>query len=245
MALCITRRTSRIGIPFYCAAIASIFLIINFAPLGNSIHVYRYTYPILFAAEIGLIGLSLQEQGTKLLKIICVTILLVIAVTQSKNIVNELSNNLKVIRVSITPQPFVEKEILTQYKQAQNIIPEGEPILVMANYPHVFNFTRNKIYLIDLPGTCSPDPGMPMVRDSHLFNNYLRSQGISYIIHNDFNKAFTYCNRKFWNNELVNGEVLVKFMAANFISTMNNLEALDESGYTIGEYGILRVLRIH
>lgn len=76
---------------------------------------------------------------------------------------------------------FVSDEEREQYAKMQQSIPKGESLLAVRVFkPFLLNFNRNKIFLINQPGT-SPPPGMPFYEGSQALADYLKSKSIRYI----------------------------------------------------------------
>lgn len=67
-----------------------------------------------------------------------------------------------------------------RYRALQDTIPPGAPMIVMMDHPYLFDFGRNPIEVIDLPGQVSPAPGMPFDSDAALVA-YLTAQGFRYL----------------------------------------------------------------
>ncbi len=65
---------------------------------------------------------------------------------------------------------------------AQESIPQRAKILVMVDTPAAFDYTRNSIDHLDLPGYASPSPGMPWESNSVALGQYLQAQGYGYVI---------------------------------------------------------------
>jgi hypothetical protein len=68
----------------------------------------------------------------------------------------------------------------TNYKTLQKSIPAGAPMLVMLEEPFWLDFRRNPIDIVDLPGSVSPPPGMPL-DDNEKLVQYLAAQGYRYL----------------------------------------------------------------
>jgi len=244
IVLCITRRTAQIGIPFYISAIVMSLLTKHVNPLGSPIHDFRYSFPMLFAAELGLIGLTLQPQFKRSMRIICIAVVLVIAAANAKMIARGLYINLHGIATAASAHPFVAKQTVEEYRQAQQVIPQGERILVMTYYPHLFDYSRNKVELIDIPGACSPDPGMPMFSNETELKNYLLKQGIKYIIHDNFDIAPGFYSRARIQDTEKRKDAQDRILSKHIDYVMNSFDSMGRTGYIIGRYGSLIVLHI-
>ena len=63
----------------------------------------------------------------------------------------------------------------------QSAVPPSETVLASMDFPFLFDFRRNTVFLIDLPGSASLAPGMPFFQGSHALATYLTSHGIRYV----------------------------------------------------------------
>jgi hypothetical protein len=66
------------------------------------------------------------------------------------------------------------------YRKLQATIPAGASLLVMVDEAFWFDFKRNHIKIIDIPGAVSPPPGMPL-GDDESFVRYVNAQGYRYV----------------------------------------------------------------
>ena len=71
----------------------------------------------------------------------------------------------------------------------QASIPAGEPMLAYLDVPFWLDFQRNPIYVVDHPAMVSPPPGMPSFKGAHALDQYLREQGIRYVLFSYKNEA--------------------------------------------------------
>lgn len=72
-------------------------------------------------------------------------------------------------------------EVVGRYAHAQSVVPENASILVMVDEPYNFNYARNRIYNLDVPGALSPPPGLPFFGPVAEWKQYFATQGIRYI----------------------------------------------------------------
>ncbi len=78
-------------------------------------------------------------------------------------------------------------------KQMQAAVPEGAAILVHLATPFLLDYTRNIIYVCDLPGGVSPPPGLPVNGNREEIAGYLRARKIRYVAYSYANEAgFSY-----------------------------------------------------
>jgi hypothetical protein len=79
---------------------------------------------------------------------------------------------------------FFPDDWIAKYKKAQETVPEGAKILSLDTSTAAYDFGRNTIYYMSLPGACSPPPGMPYFTGPGSIANYLLSQGVRYVAYN-------------------------------------------------------------
>ena len=84
---------------------------------------------------------------------------------------------------------FVPQVEFEQYKALQSSVPAGEIILARLDRNFLFDFNRNQVYIIDIPGGASPPPGMPSFVGSEKLAQYLAAKGIKYVAYSYGNEA--------------------------------------------------------
>lgn len=67
------------------------------------------------------------------------------------------------------------------YQKMQESVPKDSMVLARLEKPFLLDFTRNTIYIIDMPGAASLPPGMPFFKGSEALAGYLLSQNIRYV----------------------------------------------------------------
>ena len=66
---------------------------------------------------------------------------------------------------------------------AQATMAAGAAALLRTDMPFLFDFTRNRLYVSDLPGSAGPPPGFPWRSDDAAIVTYLRASGIRYLVY--------------------------------------------------------------
>lgn len=84
---------------------------------------------------------------------------------------------------------FALQAELAQYKALQLSIPAGESILSRLDRNFLFDFNRNQVYIIDIPGGASLPPGMPSFLGSEKLAQYFVTKGIKYVAYSYGNEA--------------------------------------------------------
>lgn len=71
----------------------------------------------------------------------------------------------------------------TIYQDLQNTIPIKATALVVVDEPYRFDFSRNRLFVADIPGTTGFKPGVPFQGNSLDLANYLLANQIRYVVH--------------------------------------------------------------
>lgn len=168
--------------------------------------VYRYVFPFIVAAIILLlanfVGKSSSFQGRLTSWKYEQIALLVVAIIFGAGMLdffNGIKGNLKIvygrllgnqtssfndffddIQSSGGSSTFTARE-KSGYQKMQEATPAGEILLARLEKPFLLDFTRNPVYIIDLPGGASLPPGLPYFKGSEALAEYLLSKNIRYV----------------------------------------------------------------
>ncbi|MBI2585399.1 MAG: hypothetical protein HYW28_05930 [Rhodospirillales bacterium] len=83
-------------------------------------------------------------------------------------------------------QAILTAENRAAYARVQAAVPAGKKLLVLVNHPFAFDYQRNVIVNVDVPGAVSPDPGMPFFQGPGALKAYLKGQSIRAVAFRDF-----------------------------------------------------------
>lgn len=67
--------------------------------------------------------------------------------------------------------------------KAQGAVPEKEKIVAHVDSSYLLNFARNPVLIVDIPGTISPPPYLPLYQGPKKVKEYLLGQGIRYVMY--------------------------------------------------------------
>lgn len=80
-------------------------------------------------------------------------------------------------------RPSFVGAIQKPYHDLQAALPPGASVIVAVDTPYLFDFRRQAITLLDMPGSASPPPGLPLFRGPEALLDFLRGQGFDYVIY--------------------------------------------------------------
>jgi hypothetical protein len=69
-----------------------------------------------------------------------------------------------------------------QVDEIQKLLPRNSRVLLRTSFNFLFDFTGNDYQIADYPGAASPPPGLPNFGTKLAMENYLRSQGVEFVI---------------------------------------------------------------
>jgi hypothetical protein len=125
----------------------------------------------------------------------------------------------------------------------QSKIPAGERMLVMLDDAYWFDFKRNRIDLIDLPGAASPPPGMPLDDDERLVS-YLADQGYRYLAFVRSTSSKSLYRRDHWTKirNSAKAEEIWRRSAPYYLDTFDRLDGLAKSRRVLYDDGSMVAL---
>jgi hypothetical protein len=112
-----------------------------------------------------------------------------------------------------------------EYQAAQQAIPAGEGILAMVEKPFWFDFGRNNIDLVDVPGAASPPPGAPYLEGPEKLRRYLLQRKIRYVVYIRFEIAQDLYRRDQWVSMSGPGTGFFQTLARYSLAAMDSIEA--------------------
>jgi hypothetical protein len=91
------------------------------------------------------------------------------------------------------------------YRAAQEAIPAGAGVATASDYPQNFDYARNDVVNLDILGSVSPPPGMPLRGPPEGVTGYLRDQGIEFVVITDPNRSACLWSYGRWKRQLATG----------------------------------------
>ena len=158
-------------------------------PMSDALNISRYYYGFCNAAIIAIMLGAFAVRGRRrtgpLSGRVVVPVILLVAATvaqieESRGSIavdfKDAANAIAAARV----RPSILEDVGQKYRDLQATIPAGASMLTMLDGPMWFDFGRNRIDLIDLPGAASPGRDMPLDSDQKLVG-YWRDLGYRYV----------------------------------------------------------------
>jgi hypothetical protein len=138
-------------------------------------------------------------------------------------------------------QPSSLQDEGDRYRAMQEKIPAGAPMLVMLDEAFWFDFSRNRIDIIDLPGAASPPPGMPLDDDDRLAS-YALEHGYRYLAFVLPTASRALYRRDVWEKQLSNpndGLEIWRLTAPVYLHTFDRLTGLAKSRLKLYDDGTM------
>jgi hypothetical protein len=230
------RRTNGALPALLWASFIGFVLVVFSIPLSDQWNIARYYYGFAVASVMAtmLAALSLPR-GDRLLRprVLLPAALVVIATVAQIEEAHptiypdyvHLGTGILVAR----SHPSILDDAGDNYRKLQGTIPAGVPLLVMVDESFWFDFRRNRVDLVDLPGAASPEPGMPLEDDEKLVS-YLKGQGYRYIAFVRSTASKSLYQRDHWNKVLVKpGPEIWKLSAPFYLKMFDRFDSLAKS----------------
>ena len=94
----------------------------------------------------------------------------------------------KGLQASLSGRELESPAIQMEYTRVQNSIPAGATALEDTGYSFSFDFSRNRIFIMDWPGASAPPPGWPYGASANRLATFLKNNSVQYVIF-DYNYA--------------------------------------------------------
>ena len=248
MLLSFRRRFVGDLLPFCAAALASSIVMATVFTRSDYDNIYRYCFAMLAAGNIAAILWVLLRLRHRLLHFVALGALLLVPIVNLTDLIDFQTQAWDWVRNAATnPTAFVVPSLPSTYQEAQQAVPPGKAFLAVTSQPIFFDFRRNIIHNVDLPGAASPDPGMPIFDGPAAVKHYLQAQGIDYIVCVDFTKDRALYARRFWtqvarhpSSYSATDQVIYKF-TLQFLDDMDELVQTEDLVYNQSP---LRVIRL-
>jgi hypothetical protein len=170
-------------------------------------HLYRYSHAYLLAALLASLFAAIQFRREKSVRgrlpahvfSISLAVLLVGTLPVVISGQGVYLRSLKLLPAQIRDiAPLYPPGERDAYRRLQSLVPEHASVLAMTAAPALFDYRRNFVLNLDIPGAASPSPGMPFFKGPEALKAYLKNLGIGYIAYSDFDSAQCLYDRQRW-----------------------------------------------
>lgn len=183
----------------YLAYLSEILVTHFFSMSANDVaHAIRYSYPFMVASLFYSSRLAFGHSKIRALQVVVLLVTLSCFPDAFVNMGSAKSTILSA-RVYADSKENTFGPAREVYQQIQNGVSEGARIVAAVDKPFLFNFKRNSILPLDVPGQASPPPGISF-EDSQKTINYLKNMNVDVFIYQDPQKSLCQYNETFWEN---------------------------------------------
>ncbi len=141
-----------------------------------------------------------------------------------KTIAARLRDTEEMLRRTVPAQ--VEPPIGGVYRRLQTSVPAGSRLLIMLDEPYFLDYARNEIWNLDMPGTASPQPGIPCFQGPEVVADYFRAQGIRHVAFVLPDRSTFLYRREIWFNHIYDPDEIWRVYAPYIVDVIDNLVAL-------------------
>jgi hypothetical protein len=218
-------------------------------PMSNQHDISRYYYGFATACVVAIILTGTRprwhDAAGRLRKSVVVPFVLVLVAFGTQLV--EERGRIFADYLSLGRQTLSSKDKLRDesapYQRLQAKIPAGARMLVMLDDAYWFDFKRNRIDLVDLPGAASPPPGMPLDDDERLVK-YLADQGYRYLVFVRSTASKSLYKRDHWTRirNSAKAEEIWKRSAPYYLDTFDRFDSLAKSRQVLHDDGAMVAL---
>jgi hypothetical protein len=152
---------------------------VSFTIATDGYSIYRYIFPMLFSLFLYVLHFLIRER----LQVVGIVLGLSLALSVSQ--LTFLNSGYSSIISRISLNGISESNVPNRKQQVdeiQKLLPRNSRVLLRTSFNFLFDFTGNDYQIADYPGAASPPPGLPNFGTKLAMENYLRSQGVEFVI---------------------------------------------------------------
>ncbi len=144
-----------------------------------------------------------------------------------------LRDTSEMLRRSVPAQS--EPPVAAVYRRLQEATPAGARLLVQVDEPYYFDYARNEIWNLDMPGTASPRPGIPCFQGPEPVAEYLRTKGVRFVVFVRSERSRYQYRQQVWLEHLFGAEEIWRIYAPYMLDVMENLAKLADTRVLLHE----------
>ena len=196
------------------ALITIVSLVISLSAF-TSFDLARYAWPVLAGILVATLALLADEAvsvrwqwaGTACtVTVVATACLLAFPDDRLRSDVSAAASGVaKVASDNSPPEPATALNIREDYSATQDALPTGAKVASASDHPYLFDYGRNNFVNLDVLGSVSPPPGMPLGGSTDAITHYLRRQGFEFVVATDPSSSVCLYNKKKWEGEIAMG----------------------------------------
>lgn len=200
----VLNKINYIHILIFLFPLFSVLINLKLPEAENPIHGIRYTFPfVVCGLFLVIMQLCDYDNYRKVFKkyyavtsIVVVLLIFTIFSFSKMYLYSKQISNFKFLAKLYSYSGFtqVQKDI----QALQSLTSPHDIIITAIDQPFLFDFTRNVIYLFDVPGQYAPPPGLPLGAKCNDLDSYLKQHNVKYILFIDPKESRIEYSEKFW-----------------------------------------------
>jgi hypothetical protein len=128
------------------------------------------------------------------------------------------------------------------YHHVQSFVPAGARVAVLVDEPYLFDFARNDIFNLDMPGFASLKPDMPFFEGAEKLAAYFLAHDLRFLVVVRQEHSHWLYQREFWFGRIFNEEEIWRLCAPYFVDFLDNSTALRKTRKVLHEEAGIVVL---
>ena len=213
---------------------------LNLAP--DAMTIPRYVQPLLLSAALAALMTGVFSPRGRWAAVAMAAIIFMLDLPER---VNGIAKHVAALRRDQVVKLPVTSRVVANYRDGQQLIPEGKRVLVCVDLPFLFDHERNPIWTVDFPHSASPPPGLPYRRPPEETKRYLRALGVDYLIFQDFSNGLDLYNRGVWKRLETGAVALSRIQAPFCLDFFDTVDRLSASETILGRAGNLTVIQFN
>ena len=115
------------------------------------------------------------------------------------------------------------------YLDVQSYVPRGATMATAVNENDRFDFTRNRIFTLDMLGGMGPKPGWPVRRGPEALARYLQANGVQYLVWVDFDETTgRFYSRSRWKEHVAKADFKDSYLHDESVLQLDAADAIDK-----------------
>jgi len=185
---------------FMVITLSVCFGLLSLIFLSGGISLYYYSLPFVLPAVVLFVVLAIQGvdwregPGTgKSLGLLIIALIFGSYLQKDVFLMNSLKNEINIdgdkIKIGLLNSELVPPAEQKNYRALQLALPPDVGVLSRLDRDFLWDFKRNPVYVIDIPGGASLPPGMPVGKGGEKLADYLLARDIRYVAYSYGNEA--------------------------------------------------------